>query len=854
MADIKLAPLRGLWITPGPLGVSPPGSMQRCDNIVFRKPGVLEPLPADDQVVNTPLPTDYLPRRMFPARPNKMLLVGEKDDDSDTWLTKWVTVDAGVVSDVSLHGSPPKYDSGRVQAVYYPGSNSQDGRQYVTSRNNLLRMNVATPTLAQRSGLSTPMGVIGALIPASDGRAYPIGAEANYRAIFKRTFDDGFTPEYTSPPSNLIRVKNIDASVRNMALQIGWATGLEEIELVAGSTLTVELYRTRTVVGDRDPGGRCFLVGSAVVDATALTTRTVTIIDRIKDDELGEALYTNTGEQGIAAARYQSPRLRDVTEYRGTLYGIVERERQSITLYVGVPWGVLTTSTERANGIGERTVTGTVVIGLATVTGVSATDDKGIAVGQLVTSGGWPAGTRVLSAVPGTITMDQNATGTPATTTVIDQIEIDGTKYSMQLPITLYVFLHSQASYVYEIIFSRALLGLTGGGIDNQSGIAFTIARHYAGIDAADDAFGVRATNGDKYSPPLEDFTGSDTDSTAQIEENRLGWCANNQPDHWPLGNRETLGNGTLLRLISTAETMYAFSTEGRVYRISGFDSNLVVDVVLEATHLASVNAVARFGSSIYAWTNRGVLEIGDAGIRNLSPQLKRPLEKAYADRVTDQVTALFNFTGELQIENFHGEVWLRPEFTDGEDYRGEYYVYNIANDEWSRCTLAVACVHYSQDQNTLVFMEELGAGDSMQKFQTVNQALPQLNQGDANFILNRSGSGEPGMLKQFREVVLLFQAAGTTAVITPTCNSFVDSAAGGGQSSSVEVINISDEDPSPHKVSVGAQAGLATQFWFQMLCTADTAEWALDGLVIRVDPKTDRTGSVTGKAPNGGA
>lgn len=843
--DLKLLPLHGLWLSPSAINAAPPGSMQVCEDIVFREAGVLEPLPNDIQFAEDQFTQFYEPKKMFDARVDQMLTIA-KHKSADTWEARWLNVNTGgSPTRAKLYGADPVFQQGKVQSVTYPGADAADGLLYVTSAQGLLRFDVTTQTLIQRAGLSPPMGPIGAILASGSGRAFGADQSANYRAIFKRTFADGTTREYTSAPSTPILVWNFDPVDRNVAVLVGWASGLDEIEVLAGSELTIELYRTRTVPNGREPGDRMFLVGSAVVDAGTLATRTVTIVDRIKNNELGEALYTNTGQEGIGAARYMPPLLADVTEYKGTLYGIATDERQSISLYVGVPWGQLTTAEERENGIGERVVTGTVVIGLATITGVSATDDKGIAVGQLVTSAGWPANTRVLSFVAGTITMDQNATGTPPTTTIVDQIEIDGTLYNVTTPVLMYTSFHAGSTFQLEATFSQPLTGMTGSGVVVQTGLGFGLARPY--VD--DLAFGVRATSGSKYSPPLNGLAGALVNSSPSTEQNRLGWCANNQPDHWPLGNRETLGNGAILRLIATAETMFAFTTEGRVYRISGFDSNLVVDVILEGTYLGGVNAVATYQGSVYAWTNRGLLEIGDGGLQFLSTQVKRSLEIDYDQAVEDQAVAgnLFNFDAELQMEEFHGEVWLRPKNTvtnpDGDNPAyGPCLIYNLQNREWSQCVIPFAAYRYSYDQRVIVFADEQGEtyfGFAL--FTNLNNAP--VKTGNARFVLNRHDGGEPGVLKQFRETVLLFQKSSTAPTLSVVCNSYVDTAAGGGTNGSNEAPVLNADDPTPHTVYTPREATLATQWWFEFQMVEDSAQWALDGLVLRVVPSVDRTG-----------
>jgi hypothetical protein len=852
MADLPLLPLHGLWIDPSPLAASPPGSCEIADDICFRKPGVLEPLPADSFVLSDPVATDHFPRRQFDARPSLQLVVTQKDDLTDNWKAEWLTVGAAPVAhgDVLLYGADPKFDSGKVQAVYYPGEQAKNGRMYLTSRKNLLRFDTTTKNLAQRAGLSAPLGVVLVTLDEVDGRAYENSTTANVRAIFKREFDDEVTPFYTGAPSTPVNVFPVNAATANLTYRIGWVDGLEEIEEIAGSTLRVEVYRTLTVPNDREPGDRMFLVGSAVVDATAIANRYIEVVDNKKDGELGEALYTNTGQEGIGAARLMPPRLADVTEYKGTLYGIVTQERQSLALYVGVPWGDLSADADaRKAGIGSRQLSGVGITDTSpTVTGVPTAQFEGVAVGQLYeeispSPAAFPAGTKILSFDVGlqTVTFDQDATLTDASENILvhDQIEIDGTLYKVERPQAMMVEWQSGVTFKLDAQFEKPVLRV--GAKPYDTGQTLNLARPYAGIDAADGQFGVRATNGQFYSPQLNDLSGALENSSAAVEENRLGWCANNQPDHWPLGNRETLGTETLLRIMATAETMYSFSTEGRVYRISGFDSNLVVNVILEGTYLAGVGALDNWKGAVYAWTSRGLLEISDFGVSNLSDlSMKRELEKDYDLAVVVQQTDLFNFDQELVMEKFYGEVWLRTKVDDGDGARGLYWIINLSTAEWSRCIIPMASARYSYDERTLMFFLAGGTQNVLSRFLTVNENP--IKRKNARFRLNRISGGEPAVLKQFRELVLLFQKS-SAANVPMDVEVFADKAAGAGTKTISEIVALDPVAATPYTVPVSKEAGMVTQFQAEVRVANSTSEWAIEGVILREEPLVDRTG-----------
>lgn len=840
--DLKLAPLHGLWTTPCPLSMVPLGSMSVADNVCFRQPGVLEPLPNPTEIDQDPFTALHSAVRFFDARPYLQLGIGYKSSTTE-WETRWFDVfngtDAGAIS---LYGADPQYEEGQVQGVYFPTTAGQDGRYYLTSKTGLIRFDTQTQTVAQRAGLPKPSNYVDISGNSTDARALQNGNSVNYRYIFRRVFADGKTPEYTSPPTDLLRY-NVTTANDNPNINVYWKVDSDEIQVISGSTLYAEVYRTKQVTTGRDPGDDLYFVGSAEIDSAAITAGYASISDRIQDDELGEALYTNVGFEGIGGGHYQSPKLADVCEYKGTLYGIATAERQSLTLYVGVPWGSLGTDAERANGIGRRSIAGTIGIGNPTITNISDSHIKGVAVGQRVAAADtvFPGGKVISFTTPGggvnTITMSVNAATAPASFNLYDVLELDGVEYIVWLP-GQFTFANpadaskTVADIPFEFTFAQALQAQAVG--NSVRGQQMTIHQLY--VDGAQ--FGVCGTNGDKYSPPLDVIGGTTVDSSPDEEENRIAWSGPNQPDHWPLGNRESLGNGTLLRLLSTAEAMFAFSTEGRVYRISGQDSDLVVDVIMEGIYLASPNAAAAWGGSVYAWTNRGVFEIGDGAQNLLSRPIQRDLQTAYGGIVADIAdgnSGIFNFDAEIQVEHYNQELYLR---TSGGP--SAPFIYHLEQGEWSKFATPVYAMCHSHDMRALTFVKsDGGSGEDYYRFR-VEPGGPRIANG--HFKLNRMAVDEPGIVKQFRQTVFLFQESpSSTAGFTYTA--YIDKATGATNAGGAETPLLSATAPTPHHVSVGADAGFTTQWW----CEADfttTAEWALDGLVIRYEPLADRTGN----------
>jgi hypothetical protein len=196
---------------------------------------------------------------------------------------------------------------------------------------------------------------------------------------------------------------------------------------------------------------------------------------------------------------------------------------------------------------------------------------------------------------------------------------------------------------------------------------------------------------------------------------------------------------------------------------------------------------------------------------------------------------SLFNFDALLEVEKLHGELWLRTD-----PGASPQFIYNLTTAEWTRASVGLYAYRYSYDLRTLVTVEFEGeASINVTAFGGINSTAKRL----AQWRLNRHDAGAPGVLKQWREIVLLFQKSSTAPLLAPTIAASVDKAAGGGGTVSVESIQLDTDYPTPHMVQVGKDAGLSTQWWMEY---ADAAgmEWALDGVIVRNEPKVDRTGS----------
>lgn len=642
----------GLVTVPNEYGFYPAGALSRAENVVMRDPGILSQLSKRDTFGNDPWDETEVDFHFL------MLY-----NTSATYL-------ALVLGDGAY--TPYWYASGLWQAAPYEDTKTtftyvgpNDPLGYIAPWNKPI-------TFRERTLLTSDQGVLvadyidpdefatpptqlnlrhaGFPQPFLWGFTYSAGTAVTgtdvvtYAATLERKYDD--RPGYVliSEPSPLQRIKaNGDSGFE---MSVSWAGGDATVEGLSGVREgdVVKIWRSLPQTSSApdeniESGTTLYLAKTYSLTSADITAQFTTIIDDADPDSLYEELYSNPGQQSLLSIRRRPPQAKCVAYYQGaTFYANCRTAGQWKTR---VPYGIGAldngAATVRERGIGYRTGAGNFTSGSPTVTGVSAADYAGLAVGQRFYD---PAGANgyTITALPGggVITMSANYAGAtlPSPFATVDVIEVDGIKHPIP---DLYGFVESLGTagnapdhFFYNLIADNTI------AYREQLGTPFSLAdlqlvfnqgwalgpTRYAQNGAA---ISIRATNGANYDPPVPEITASPQEFASQPEPNRMYWSWDQQPECVAPGNSMPVGAGEIIALAQIRDSLIVFCTDG-TYRVTGYLTRTSgigaawrIDALDRSFVIASASAFTVLRDRCYAVGSLGLVEVTEGSVQQLS-------------------------------------------------------------------------------------------------------------------------------------------------------------------------------------------------------------------------------------------
>jgi hypothetical protein len=375
-----------------------------------------------------------------------------------------------------------------------------------------------------------------------------------YRYVIQRTDANGNL--LIGYPSERRSIENASASTKNVDVRCYLSS-----DVLAGDELFV--YRTAQSAAVDDVGDEMRLVFTTTIASADITAGYKDITDVVIDEIrlTGEALYTNSNQEGIGQGNLKPPLAKDLALYKNFMFYVnTSTPQQLYSTLVAVA------------GLNTDTFT---------LAGLTYT----------FTNGAEDIGAREINI---------SATGVTA-------VDIERTALSIVNVV------NGQASglvYAYYVSGDGDLPGQILFVARSVATAAFTIASSSITTE---------------FSPQLAATAYNKTTSSNDVFENGYTFSKNQQFEHVPPINTGFVGasNTKILRCVALRDSLIFIKEEG-VYRLTGEDSSSFTLTPLDLTvRCKCAESIAVLSNQIFMLSNQGVVRITDTGVEIISQSIE---------------------------------------------------------------------------------------------------------------------------------------------------------------------------------------------------------------------------------------
>lgn len=560
---VDLQPV-GLWTYPNPLSAVPKGALTIASNLVLDRPHVLEPR----RGINPIGPS-------FSADVNK--LYGFQNQVIASYSNKLAYYSSNFSTRTDYLGT------------YNPPSGAITIHSTLANKNIYFTTNTGIKKLDSITGNITFAGAPAGL----DGSGSTTGVgwftnntQVAYRILFGYTDANGNL--ILGAPSQRIVVSNSSGGATNVSLTFTLPAGLT-------TSWQYQIYRSPMSVDlNTEPNDECALVYTGNPTNTDLSNGFITVTDTIDDSLKGAFIYTASSQQGIAQANYQPPIATDFCTFRNfTFYANTTSQQQFLLTLVAVGSPAL------QNG-------DTITIGGVTYTG-QATENISIAQFQIFTGG----------------TPSQNITNTANSLVRVINRHTGSTVYAY-----------------YQSGYSDlpGKIQLTERGI---GGASFTVASSRSGAFVPN----VGLTTG----------TSSNLNSPNFVFISKF-----QQPEAVPLLQSIPVGaaDKSILRIIALRDYILIFKQDG-VFQITGTDTtNFQALLVDSTTILRGIETAVALNNKVYLFSQQTIISMTyNEGAILKSQPIKQDLLVLSSPQYVNFDTASFGIAYESENKYILGTV-----------------------------------------------------------------------------------------------------------------------------------------------------------------------------------------------------
>ena len=380
-----------------------------------------------------------------------------------------------------------------------------------------------------------------------------------------------------------------------------------------------QAYRSVNVSSGIEPPDDLQLVYEGNVTQTNLDDGYVNINDITPEDLRGAFLYTSPTQEGILQSNDEPPFSVDICTYKNMTFYANTKSRQNIFL---------------------------TLIAVSNTAGVSLTN------GDTITINGILYTASTSTETPASAIFKVTTSGTASS-------NIADTARSLVKVINLY---QSTISAYYI------------SGFGDLPGKIFIQANNYS-----TSQFFVVSSNTTCWNPVLS-TSGTNNGSSNDENPNRVYFSKIQQPEAVPLLNYVEAGSrgNEILRIIPLRDSVFILKEDG-VYRIIGEDpSSLRISLFDNTVALLSLESAVEINNQIYCYTDQGIAAISDNGVQVLS----RPIEDQIQQNeiISNFFTTSFGVSYEVDRKYI---FYCKALETD--TYPSEAYVYNFFTNAWTK-------------------------------------------------------------------------------------------------------------------------------------------------------------------------
>jgi hypothetical protein len=550
---------KGLFTMPNSLGGVPKGSLLQAENVVVDYNGLLGVRRGIKQfgtslATLTGNPNTEIFQEFF-YKGSKLIWCGDATVPNSNPAKFYFAYDsdgAGTWVQTTHPFSPPAY----ALTDTYRSVQSNDNF-YITSSTGLLKTDAPANALYAAGGLP---GLDGSAALVDVAGFMATNTEVAYRMTWIRTDVNHNAVEGT--PNTRVVIANNSGGDRNVQLTFTIPHG-------AKTTDQWVIYRSpMSASGTTGPSDELQQVLQGFPSPADLTNGFFTAKDSLPQSQLGTALYTNSGQQGITQANNIPPLANDVCFFFGyVIYGAATTQQKFLL-------SLLSAEPPLGLQLGD---TFTVTNGLSSFT-LTASTSENIALGhfQLFT-GGDPAS------------------------------DILQTKTSLIHVLNRF---NQTLVYAYDATATSSVASLPGDFFLQEQNIG-------GGV------FGVSSSRSTCWNPAL---TGTPADNPSLAGGGLgIGYCSKfQQPEAVPTSNTINVGNPNFewLRCLPLRNSVIVLKADG-LFQLTGLTFPFTVTILDTGTILTAPESPAVMNNQVFAYTNQGVVAIAETGPGIIS----RPIE-----------------------------------------------------------------------------------------------------------------------------------------------------------------------------------------------------------------------------------